>query len=79
MLELDGKEMYVKCTVEEKTPFHKFPEWITQEIKRINFKKIYFQNKKRLERNKKLLNKIEAMDGKLLVPEIKIVEGYFDF
>lgn len=79
VLMLDGRDLYNKCTQEDKTPFHKFPEWITKEIKRIHFKKIYMENKKRLERNKRLLNKIEAMDGKLLVPQIKIVENYFDF
>lgn len=36
-------------------------------------------NKKRLERNKNLLNKLEAMDGIKYVKEVKIFQNYFDY
>ena len=58
--------------------FFDFPDWIAKEINKIRFRKVYYQNKKRLERNKRLLNKLEAMDGIKFVQDVKILHNYFD-
>ena len=78
VMELDHREMYLKCTESEKVTFFHFPDWIAKEINKIRFRKVYHQNKKRLERNKKLLNKLEAMDGIKFVRDVKILHNYFD-
>lgn len=77
-MELDHREMFIKCTKEEKVTFFHFPDWIAKEINKIRFRKVYHQNKKRLERNRKLLNKLEAMDGIKFVEDVKILHNYFD-
>jgi len=71
-MELDHREMYLKCTKEEKVTFFHFPDWIAKEINKIRFRKVYHQNKKRLARNTRLLNKLEAMDGIKLVTNVRI-------
>lgn len=78
VMELDHREMYLKCTNEEKVTFFHFPDWIAKEINKIRFRKVYHQNKKRLERNKRLLNKLEAMDGIKFVQDVKILHNYFE-
>lgn len=76
VMELDHKEMYRQCTQDQKVSFFQFNEWISKEISRIRYRKFYQQNKRRLERNKRLLNKLEAMDGVRLVQDVQIVEDY---
>ncbi len=75
IMELDGKGLYHKCALVEKTPFHKFPEWVAHEVQKIRFKKVYYKNKRRLERNKDLMKEVEAMDGTKL-NTFNIVEDY---
>ena len=45
VMELDGGAMYLKCVEHDETPFHRFPEWIAQEVHRIAFRKHYMMNK----------------------------------
>lgn len=72
VMELDHREMYLKCTKDEKVTFFHFPDWIAKEINKIRFRKVYHQNKKRLARNTRLLNKLEAMDGIKFVTNVRI-------
>lgn len=41
VMELDHREMYLKCTKEEKVTFFHFPDWIGKEIAKIRFRKVY--------------------------------------
>lgn len=77
VMELDYREMYKRCTMDQKINFFQFNEWIAKEFEKIRYRKFYHQNKKRLERNKRLLNKLEAMDGVKLVQDVQIVEEHY--
>ena len=76
VLELDSQEMYKKCTEEDKVTFFQFNEWISKEFNKIKFRKFYALNKKKLQRNKKLMTKLEAMDGVQLIRGISVVNDH---
>lgn len=77
VMKLDSKALYQKCVEVDKTQFHKFPEWIAQEIHQISFKKHYFMNKQKLEVERDLLKDIEGgRNGKKLA-EFSIRDDYF--
>lgn len=45
LLELDHKAMYEKCVNHQEKQFYEFQNWISKEVSKIRFKKVYAKNK----------------------------------
>mmetsp|Transcript_4503 Transcript_4503/g.6770 ORF Transcript_4503/g.6770 Transcript_4503/m.6770 type:complete len:91 (+) Transcript_4503:3540-3812(+) len=78
-MELDHRELYIKCVDVEKQSFHQFNDWITKEVRKLTFKKLFKKNKLDFLRKKKLQKRFpEASDGILHVKQPKILDNYFE-
>ena len=72
VMELGHREMYKKCTEVDKQQFFQFSDWIQKEVKKLRFKKAFFDNQRKLDSNKKWMSNVEATDGIKLVNEVQI-------
>ena len=77
VMELDHRQMYKKCTEVDKQQFFQFSDWIQKEVKKLRFKKAFFDNQRKLDSNKKWMSNVEAADGIKLVNEVQIQQSYF--
>ncbi len=79
VMELDHRELYLKCAAVDKQQFHQFNDWITKEVRKLTFKRIFKKNKLDFLRKKKLQKWFpEARDGVLHVKQPKILPNYFE-
>jgi len=74
VMNLDQKALYHKCAEQEKKQFFEFQDWISKEVNKIRFKKVYNKNKKNLADQRRERG---GMNGIKLVKQFKVYHDYF--